>query len=83
MRQQKLAGAFCMKDKKSCYDRIVHALAALCMRQQRVPAKTCEVLLGTLQQAVHHIQTGYRIWAMLHFRVLGKAMVHGLSHTFD
>jgi hypothetical protein len=30
--QQKLAGAFCMNDVKSCYDRIVHAPAALCMR---------------------------------------------------
>jgi hypothetical protein len=61
MRQRKLAGAFCMNDAKSCYDRIVHAPAALCMPRQGVPAKMCEVLLGTLQQAVHHIQTGYGI----------------------
>jgi hypothetical protein len=58
MRQRKLTGACCMNDMKSCYDRIVHAPAALYMRRQGVPVKTCEVLLGTLQQSVHHIQTG-------------------------
>jgi hypothetical protein len=31
MQQRKLAGAFCMNVAKSCYDRIVHAPAALCM----------------------------------------------------
>jgi hypothetical protein len=77
MRQQKLAGAFCMNDAKSCYDRIVHAPAALCMRRQGVRAKTCEVLLGSLQQAVHHIQTGYGISKSMYQSALGDAPLQG------
>jgi hypothetical protein len=44
------------------------------MRQQGVPAKICEVLLGTLQQAVHHIQTGY---GKIYQSALGDAPLQG------
>jgi hypothetical protein len=77
MRQWKLAGAFCMNDAKSCYDRIIHALAALCMGRQGVLAKTCEVLLGNLQQRVHHIQTGYGIFKSVYQSALGDAPLQG------
>jgi hypothetical protein len=69
-----------MNDAKSCYDRIIHAPAALCMRRQGVPAKTCEVLLGTLQQAVHHIQTGYGISKSMYQSALGDAPLQGAGH---
>jgi hypothetical protein len=47
------------------------------MRQQGVLAKTCEVLLGTLQQAVHHIQTGYGISKSMYQSALGDAPLQG------
>ena len=59
--QLKLAGAFCMNDAKSCYDRIVHPVAALAMRRQGVPKQVTTVLLGALQRARHSISTGYGI----------------------
>jgi hypothetical protein len=34
MRQQKLAGTFCMNDAKSCYNCIVHAPVALYVRKR-------------------------------------------------
>ena len=32
IRQKRLIAALCSNDTKSCYDRIVHAMASLCMR---------------------------------------------------
>ena len=57
--QCKMAGAFCMNDAKSCYDRINHSVAVLCYRRQGCPKDVCETLFRTLQLASHHIQTGY------------------------
>jgi hypothetical protein len=62
-------------DAKSCYNRIVHAPAAMCMGRQGIPATTCVVLLGNLQQEVHHIQTGYGI--SMYQSALGDAPLQG------
>ena len=59
LRQKKRAGAVAMNDAKGCYDRISHPIAALTLRSFGVPAQVCNVLLGTLQKARHHIKTGF------------------------
>ena len=63
------AGVICSNDAKSCYDRVVHSIAALAMIRLGTPiaavlclpiaAVLC--LLLTLQQAQHKIRTGYSV----------------------
>ena len=48
-----------MNDASRCYDRISHAIAILTLMSFGVPHLICKVLFQTLQQAKHHIQTGF------------------------
>ena len=44
LRQQRLPAAWCANDAKSCYDRIVHSVASICMRRcgvQQEPVPSC------------------------------------------
>ena len=52
-------GVICSNDAKSCYDRIVHAVAALCMLRQRVPESAITCVFTTLQNLSHTIRTAY------------------------
>lgn len=51
--------ALCANDLKSCYDRINHSFASLCL--QRIGMKKAEVacMFGTLQEMEHRIRTAY------------------------
>lgn len=49
--------AICCNDAKSCYDRIVHSVAALCMRRLGVHKDVCKVMFGTMQQMRHYVRT--------------------------
>jgi hypothetical protein len=51
VRQRKLPTALCSNDAKQCYDRIVHAVANICLQRVGVTDNTCRTMLGTLQQA--------------------------------
>jgi ribosomal protein L22 len=59
LRQQRRPAALCSNDATSCYDRIVHVVASLCMQRLGVDATTCQVMFGTLQRLQHHIITAY------------------------
>jgi hypothetical protein len=59
LRQTRQAGALCANDAKSCYDRIVHNIATLCMHQLGVPPNPTKSMLTTLQGAAHKIRTAY------------------------
>ena len=59
IRQRVMIAALCSNDAKSCYDRIVHAVAILAMRRLGVTAETCHVMFGTLQQVEHYVSTTY------------------------
>ena len=48
-----------MNDASGCYDRISHAIAILTLMSFGVPQMICIVLFQTLQQAKHHIKTGF------------------------
>jgi hypothetical protein len=58
-RQEHRSMALCSNDAKSCYDRILHAIATICMRRVGVSKQTCLMMFGTLAQAKHHIRTTY------------------------
>jgi hypothetical protein len=60
LRQHKTPAALCSNDAKSCYDRIVHAIANIFLQRVGVQANTCRgVMFGTLQQMKHHVKTAY------------------------
>ena len=61
LRLRRQAGALCSNDAKSCYDRIVHSVAALAMIRQGAPTPAVQSLLLTLQQAKHKIRTGFGV----------------------
>ena len=51
--------ALCSNDAKSCYDRILHAVASICMRRVGVQPETCEMMFGTLAQVHHYVRTNF------------------------
>ena len=59
LRQKRRAGAVGMNDASGCYDRISHAIAILTLMSFGVPQMICRVLFQTLQEAMHHIKTGF------------------------
>jgi hypothetical protein len=58
-RQEHRPMALCSNDAKSCYDRILHAIASICMRRVGVPQQTCLMMFRTLAQVKHYIRTTY------------------------
>jgi hypothetical protein len=56
----KWPGVLCSNDMKSCYDRIVHAVASLCLQHEGIskPEFVC-MLCSTLQNLEHTIRTFY------------------------
>ena len=63
LRQQRLPAIWCANDAKSCYDRIVHSVASLCMRRCGVPAGPCHSMFRTIQSMKHHIRTVHGVSA--------------------
>ena len=61
LRQTRRAGALCANDAKSCYDRIVHNIATLCMRRLGMPKNPIHSMFATLQSASHKIRTAYGV----------------------
>jgi hypothetical protein len=59
LRQRKTPAALCSNDAKSCYDRIIHAIANICLQRVGVQANACRVMFGTLQQMKHHVKIAY------------------------
>jgi hypothetical protein len=59
MRQLRQSGALCCNDAKSCYDRIVHAIAILCMVRLGCLFAPVVSMFKTLQSAVYKIRTVY------------------------
>ena len=73
LRQLRWPGAVCSNDAKSCYDRIVHAVASLCMQRNRISEPAIVCMFTTIQQLEHTIRTAYgdsahkykgRLWAV-------------------
>jgi hypothetical protein len=76
IRQARVDAAMCSKDAKSCYDRIIHAIASILMQKQNVPASACIYVFTTLQNTHHTViiiygdsNSGYggTLWAVLYY----------------
>jgi hypothetical protein len=59
LRQMKMPGALCSNDAKSCYDRILHAVASLCLRHLGLPEAAIVCMFTTLQNMEHTVRTVY------------------------
>jgi len=59
IRVERRTAAICSNDARSCYDRIVHALASICMQRMGVSEEACFVIFGTLQELRHHVRTAF------------------------
>ena len=59
IRQRRIPAALCSNDAMSCYDRIVHAIASICMQRLGIAPSTCQLMFGTLQHLQHHVATAY------------------------
>jgi hypothetical protein len=58
-RQFRQNGALCSNDAKSCYDRIVHNFASLCMQRIGTPTQPIISMFSTIQELSHHVRTIY------------------------
>jgi hypothetical protein len=58
-RQFRTNGALCSNDAKSCYDRIVHNCASLCMQRVGTPVQPIISMFSTIQELSHHVRTIY------------------------
>lgn len=59
IRQKRQAAAMTSCDAKSCYDRIVHSIAALSMRRQGVQEPPIVCMFTTIQNLVHTVRTAF------------------------
>ena len=59
IRQFKREAALCANDAKSCYDRIVHSIASLCLQRVGAPIEPIVCMFTTIQRLEHHIRTVY------------------------
>jgi hypothetical protein len=59
IRQARVDAAMYSYDAKSCYDRIVHAIASIIMQHQNVPASAYICVFTMLQNLHHTVRTIY------------------------
>ena len=59
VRQKRIAIALGMNDARGCYDRIVHSIAILVLMSFGVAGETARAMFKVLQEAEHHMKTGY------------------------
>ena len=59
IRMERRMAALCSNDAKSCYDRIVHTCASLCMQRLGVSEATCFTIFNTIQTLQHHVRTAF------------------------
>jgi hypothetical protein len=59
LRQQRRPGALLANDAKSCYDRIVHSVASICMQRLGVPKQPIQMMFRTIEDLEHFVRTIY------------------------
>ena len=58
-RQTRTPGILCANNAKSCYDRIVHSVATLCMRRLGVPEAPIVSMFSSIQNMKNYVRTAY------------------------
>jgi hypothetical protein len=85
-RQRKTPAALCSNGAKSCYDRIVHSIASICLQRVGVQANTCRVMFGTLQQMKHYVKIAYgtssQSYGSIHIPLLACPRTPGNTYTY-
>lgn len=59
LRLTRRQGIMCSNDAKSCYDRIIHSVAALAYKRIGIPDPPVHCMFRTIQNMRHHIRTAY------------------------
>jgi len=59
IRARRIPAALCSNDAKSCYDRIILIIAALCLCRLGAPTKATESMIATLAQLRHHVRSAF------------------------
>ena len=59
LRIKRKPGIVCSNDAKSCYNRIVHSIFAICLRRLGCHPNPIKSSIETLQSLEHHIRTGF------------------------
>lgn len=59
LRQSRQPGIMISNDAKSCYDRVIHSVAALAYKRIGIPDPPVHAMLLTIQNMKHHIRTSY------------------------
>ena len=60
-RQKKESVVICSNDAKSCYDRIAHPVANICLQRLGVDPITVAIIFATIQHMQHHVKTAYGV----------------------
>ena len=58
-RVQRMCGAICTTDLKSCYDRLIYSVATLCCRRWGAPVNALKACYQTLARLEYHIRTAF------------------------
>jgi hypothetical protein len=59
LRQRRSPGIMCSNDAKSCYDRIIHAIASLALQRAGIPLPSIISMFTTIGQLNHYIRTAF------------------------
>ena len=59
LRQKRKAAILASTDAQGCFDRIVHAIAFLCLRRLGLPSAPIQSMITAIQTMTHYIRTGF------------------------
>jgi hypothetical protein len=71
--------ALCSNDAKSCYDRVVHSVASLCMQRIGCPKPVVITMFETLQNLRHHVRSQYGDSTIFYEAKQGSIPIQGLG----
>ena len=59
LRQKRKVAILASTDAKGCFDRIVHSVTYICLRQLGLPSNPIQAMLNAIQQMTHYIRTAF------------------------
>jgi Reverse transcriptase (RNA-dependent DNA polymerase) len=71
--------ALCTNDAKSCYDRVVHSVASLCLQRIGCPKPVVITMFETIQNLRHHVQSQYGDSDLFYQANQGSIPIQGLG----
>jgi len=77
--QLKRPGAVCSNNAKSCCDLIGHTQASLVMQQMGVLKAMVDCIFTMLQEAIHHVHTGYGDSSLSYGKQRWLTPLHGIG----